>query len=75
MTNTRQPLREGAVLMRNGVDVGELTSGNFSPILERGVGLGFVAGGAVVGEALIAVQRGREIPVTVCELPFVRKAG
>jgi aminomethyltransferase len=75
VTSTRQPLREGATLVRNGVDVGVLTSGNFSPVLERGIGLGFVDGGAAVGETLVAVQRGREIPVTVCDLPFVRKAG
>lgn len=71
---TRQPLREGGVLMRDGVAVGALTSGNFSPILERGIGLGFVDGGASVGEALVVTQRGREVPVAVTSLPFVRKA-
>ena len=73
-TNTRQPLREGGVIVRDGVEVGVLTSGNFSPVLEVGIGLGLVEGGAAVGETLTIVQRGRDVSVTVTKLPFVRKA-
>ena len=73
-TSTRQPLREGADIVRHGAVVGKLTSGNFSPILEHGIGLGFVAGGAEVGEPLTVSMRGREVAASVVKSPFVRKA-
>ena len=73
-SSTRQPLREGADIVRNGAVVGTLTSGNFSPVLEHGIGLGFIDGGAEVGESLQVSMRGREVPVTVVKSPFVRKA-
>ena len=73
-SSTRQPLREGADIVRDGAVVGTLTSGNFSPVLEHGIGLGFITGGAEVGESLLVSLRGREIPVTVVQSPFVRKA-
>ena len=73
-TTTRQPLREGADIVRDGHVVGQLTSGNFSPILEHGIGLGFVEGGAEVGEPLSISMRGREVSASVVKSPFVRKA-
>ena len=73
-SSTRQPLREGADIVRGGAVVGTLTSGNFSPVLEHGIGLGFIDGGAEVGESLQVSMRGREVPVTVVKSPFVRKA-
>ena len=38
----RQPLRDGSLLCEGPERVGILTSGNFSPMRERGIGLGFV---------------------------------
>ena len=38
----RQPLRDGSLLCEGPEQVGILTSGNFSPMRERGIGLGFV---------------------------------
>ena len=38
----RQPLRDGSLLCEGVEQVGILTSGNFSPMRERGIGLGFV---------------------------------
>ena len=38
----RQPLRAGYQVLLGGVAVGELTSGNFSPVLGRGIGMGFL---------------------------------
>ena len=70
----RQPLRDGGEVMVEGRSVGVLTSGNFSPVLERGIGLGLLTGELEVGSAATVSLRGREIPVTLCALPFVRKA-
>ena len=53
--------------------VGEVTSGNFSPTLERGIALAFVPPDVAVGDALDIDIRGRHAPATVTELPFVRR--
>ncbi len=70
----RQPLRDGGEVFVEGVSRGTLTSGNFSPVLERGIGLGLLEGDLTAGTPAVVALRGREIPVTVTALPFVRKA-
>jgi aminomethyltransferase len=70
----RQPLRDGGEVFVGDRSVGTLTSGNFSPVLERGIGLGLLNGDLAPETPAVVVLRGREIPVTVSELPFVRKA-
>ncbi len=40
----RQPLRDGGEVVIDAVDAGTLTSGNYSPVLERGIGLGLLRG-------------------------------
>ena len=70
----RQPLRDGGEVMVDGVNVGTLTSGNFSPVLERGIGLGLLHGDLESGAPVTVALRGREIAACVTALPFVRKA-
>jgi aminomethyltransferase len=70
----RQPLRDGGEVLLDGVNVGTLTSGNYSPVLERGIGLGLLRGEPDVGTPVSVALRGREIAATVTALPFVRKA-
>jgi aminomethyltransferase len=70
----RQPLRDGGEVIVDGEVRGVLTSGNFSPVLERGIGLGLLTGELEVGSSAVVALRGREIPVTLSALPFVRKA-
>lgn len=43
VTDGRQPPRGGYALVSDGQAVGRLTSGNFSPVLARGIALAFVA--------------------------------
>jgi aminomethyltransferase len=69
----RQPLRDGGEVMIDGVDAGTLTSGNYSPVLECGIGLGLLRGSPDVGTPVSVALRGREIVATVTALPFVRK--
>ena len=69
----RQPLRDGGEVVVNGKHVGILTSGNFSPVLEHGIGMGLLTPGLEAGAEVTVVLRGREIPATVTPLPFVRK--
>jgi aminomethyltransferase len=68
----RQPPRDGAEVRSGGERVGTVTSGNFSPMLERGIALAFVdtAAGIPDGAHVAAVVRGREVPVTVGRTRF-----
>jgi aminomethyltransferase len=70
----RQPLRDGGEVMLHGENVGALTSGNYSPVLERGIGMGLLTENLETGSEVEVSLRGRTIPATVHALPFVRKA-
>lgn len=67
-----RPVRDGAELALDGRTVGTVTSGGFAPTLDAPAALGFVdAGLATPGTNLVAVVRGREIPVVTAALPLV----
>jgi len=68
----RRPPRQGDAVLDDGVVVGEVTSGNFSPVLGCGIALAFVEGGAAPGATLTLAGRGAERAVEVVELPFTR---
>jgi aminomethyltransferase len=69
----RQPVREGAlVLDGEGNEVGRITSGGFSPSLQRPIAMGYVASHlAEVGTSLKLQQRGKLFDARVAPLPFV----
>jgi len=69
----RQPVREGAlVLDSEGNEIGRITSGGFSPSLQRPIAMGYVANHlAEVGTALKLEQRGKLFDACVSALPFV----
>ncbi|MDE0235820.1 MAG: glycine cleavage system aminomethyltransferase GcvT [bacterium] len=67
----RRPPREGQAVLRDGEVVGEVTSGNFSPMLETGIALAFVPPDADIGDVLAVDMRGTPTPATVVKLPFV----
>jgi aminomethyltransferase len=69
----RRPPREGSRVLRDGVDVGVVTSGNFSPVLGHGIALGFVPSDVAIGDALQIDVRGQVLDARVVELPFIRK--
>jgi aminomethyltransferase len=69
----RQPLREEGEVVVNGNVVGTLTSGNYSPILEHGIGMGLLEPDLPAGHKATVRLRGREISATITSLPFVRK--
>lgn len=68
----RQPLRDGSVMQSGSDQVGILTSGNFSPMRERGVGLGFVDADAQLldGDEIKVVQRGRDLSAVLVRPPL-----
>ena len=73
VADTRQPLRDHAEIIYDGTVVGELTSGNYSPVLERGIGLGFSTTILEPGDRVSISLRGRELPASIVKTPFIRK--
>jgi aminomethyltransferase len=69
----RQPVREGAlVLDGEGNEVGRITSGGFSPSLQRPIAMGYVAAAlAESGTAIKLEQRGKLFDARVTTMPFV----
>ncbi len=69
----RQPLRSGYPVLVGGTAIGELTSGNFSPVLGRGIGMAFVPADVAPGTAVQVEARGRRLAGRVVKLPFVKR--
>jgi len=69
----RQPLRSGFPVFAGGEVVAELTSGNFSPMLGRGIGMCFlpVELDLPPGSAVEVDGRGRRLAGRTARLPFV----
>ena len=69
----RQPVREGAMVVdAEGNEVGKVTSGGFSPILEAPIAMAYVpAGSAEPGTAVTLAQRGKLFQAKVVAMPFV----
>lgn len=67
--------REGYPILQGGKAVGALTSGTHSPLLKKGIGMGYVdAELAETGTPLEVEIRGKAMPARVVEVPFVKKA-
>ncbi len=72
----RQPPRHDDAVLRGDGRVGTVTSGNFSPVLERGIALALIdtggdAADVVDGDELVLDVRGRHLSARVTALPFV----
>ena len=73
LANGARPVRDGVLLKQDGKDIGIVTSGGFSPSLNRPAALGFVDGSyAEAGTQLTAATKGKETQVTVAKLPLVK---
>ena len=70
----RRPPREGSSILKDGVVIGSVTSGNFSPILEHGIALGFVYPNTEIGDEVVIDVRGTELQGRVVSYPFYKKA-
>ena len=58
----RRPPREGQAVTAGGEPVGEVSSGNFSPVLEKGIALAFLRADVEPGAAVEVDQRGTHAP-------------
>ena len=68
----RAPMREGTALTApDATPLGAVTSGGFGPSVECPIAMGYVATAfAAPGTALAGEVRGKQLPVTVSNLPF-----
>ncbi len=69
----RRPARTGNPVAIGGTVAGEVTSGNFSPILGVGIALAFLPPGTEPGTVVEIDVRGRPVAATVVPTPFVAR--
>jgi aminomethyltransferase len=69
----RQPVREGAMVVdAEGNEVGRVTSGGFSPVLEVPIAMAYVPAGSAAPDTPIRLaQRGKIFEAKVAAMPFV----
>jgi glycine cleavage system T protein (aminomethyltransferase) len=72
LLSDRQVPRAECPVLIDGEVAGEVTSGNVSPILERGIALAFLPPGTSAGIAVEVDIRGRSAPGEVVKPPFVK---
>ena len=71
LVDGRRPPREGQTVWHNGVEIGFISSGNFSPILQRGIALAFLRPDIAAGDEVTIDVRGTEVAAVVTSPPFV----
>jgi aminomethyltransferase len=60
------------LLDSNGTPIGKVTSGTMSPVLEKGIGLGYVAREYASSGTIVHVRiRNKNIPAEIVKLPFI----
>ena len=69
----RRPPRAEQPVLVDGAVVGEVTSGNFSPVLGHGIALAFLPPELEVGASVEIDARGRPLPAEVVPTPFVSR--
>jgi aminomethyltransferase len=69
----RQPPRAGYKIMLDGAVIGEVTSGNYSPTLGRGIALAFLPPPLKAGASVSVDARGQRMPARVVYPPFVSR--
>jgi aminomethyltransferase len=64
--------RHGYKIMKDGGEIGEVTSGTVSPILDKGIGLGYVAKEfSKIGSEIEIAVRNKTLSATIIKPPFV----
>ena len=70
----KRAARHGCPILADGRQVGEVTSGSYSPTLEKAIAMGYVAPTfATPGQELSIDIRGRQESARVVELPFYQR--
>ncbi len=67
--------REGAAVVVGDREVGKVTSGTFSPTLEKPIAMAYVESGtARLGQSVELDIRGKREPAAIVRLPFYKRA-
>lgn len=69
----RRPPRDGNPVLVDGAEVGVVTSGNFSPMLETGIAMAFLPPDVADGTAVEIDVRGKPVAAEVVPLPFWKR--
>lgn len=70
----KRAAREGSPVLHGGNPVGHVTSGSFSPTLEKSIAMAYVAAEySSLGTSLQVDIRGKTVAATVVPLPFYRR--
>ena len=72
VANGRRPPRSGQIITKDGQEVGVITSGNYSPMLECGIALAMLPSKTLVGDKVQIVGRSSEMEATVAATPFYK---
>ncbi|MEK7423427.1 MAG: glycine cleavage system aminomethyltransferase GcvT [Actinomycetota bacterium] len=72
-TEGRRPPRADCAVLVDGIEVGVVTSGNYSPVLEHGIALALVPPTINPGDLVTIDVRGASLPGRVVPPPFVAK--
>ena len=71
MPEGRAPAREGTVIMKDGAEIGVVTSGGFGPTVGAPVAMGYVAfEHREAGTPIELMVRGKALPATITKMPF-----
>jgi aminomethyltransferase len=70
----RRIARQGTPVKKGGKVVGEVTSGTFSPTLQKSIAMAFVDSSIGEGAQVIADLKGTDNPAVVVRLPFYKRA-
>jgi aminomethyltransferase len=70
----RAPARDGYTIVKDGAEIGVVTSGSPAPYLKKNIGLAYLpVEHAKVGTEIGVVVRGREVPAAVVKTPFYKR--
>ncbi len=72
VSSTRKPVRQGQEIMQNSQVVGVVTSGNYSPMLEKGIALGFI-NTPINSDSIFYIEtKDVKTEIMLSKLPFYR---
>ena len=71
----KRPAREGCAIRLNGKNIGTVTSGTFTPTLQKSIAMGYVPRAqSAIGTVLSIDIRGQSQPAKVVKLPFYSRS-
>jgi aminomethyltransferase len=71
---SRRIAREGSQILLDANPIGHVSSGTFSPTLEKPIAMGYISADQAQADTAVSIDiRGKPVPATVVPLPFYRR--